>query len=62
MSPEDHHKEAERLLKKAEKLLEASSNPDAAGSSIRKAWRKEAQDLLLMAAVHAAFVVEKPNG
>lgn len=55
MTPEEHHDEADRLLKRGKNLLSASHNPDAAGSDIRDQWAQDARDLFAEAAVHAAF-------
>lgn len=55
MTKEEHHLEAERLLKEAKSLLAASRVPDAAGSSIRKEWRRQALELFAEAQVHASF-------
>lgn len=54
---ETHAQAAERLLARSRTLRAASADPDAAGSGLRKGWRRSADALMAEAQVHAALAL-----
>jgi len=55
MTPDQHRKKAEELRRTAKRLIAASYDRNAAGSSIRERWRQQGRDMYSEAAVHAAL-------
>lgn len=59
MNAAQHAAESERLLKKSRVYRITANNPDSGGPILREGWRRQADQFLAEAQVHATLAAAK---